>query len=41
MGLSHFMPWCNKNFTISFSIRAGGRIAMGNYGQFKTDRVSE
>jgi hypothetical protein len=41
MGLSRFMPWCNKNFTISFSIWAGCRIAMGNYGRFKTDRVLE
>jgi hypothetical protein len=41
MGLSCFMPRGNKNFTISFGVWAGGRIAMGNYGRFETDRVSE
>jgi hypothetical protein len=35
MGLSHFMPCCDENFTISFSTWAGGRIAMGNYGWLK------
>jgi hypothetical protein len=35
------MPWGDKNFTISFGIWAGGCIAMGNYGRFKTDRVLE
>jgi hypothetical protein len=41
MGLSCVMPRGNKNFTISFGVRVGGRVTMGNYGQFKTNRVSE
>jgi hypothetical protein len=37
--LPYYMPWSNKNFSLSLSVRTRGCMTMGNYDRLEAHRV--